>query len=191
MSFFTWIDNGRTCEDLNDRLRRAEDAKSFQGEFMGYFDCLDSLPSHRYFIRPWSRLSNFVRNIPWSLRRTFIHPVQRMRRGYDETFVWNLDLNLACLMAKTIAELKETSHTFQNVSDDGERCTWDQINKERDGCTNPTNWERLLNEMVEGFALQCRDEADYLDAPDEVIAMERKIQRAWDLLAQWHIGLWD
>lgn len=78
---------------------------------------------------------------------------------------WNLDAELCRWLLPELRKMQKNWHG-------------------RPDCLTHEEWQSVLDDMVEGFALQA-------DHDDLTQANQAKIQRAFDLLAKHHWSLWD
>lgn len=117
----------------------------------------------------------------------------RIQRGYSRKDLWSLDITFASWIVPRLQGLREVKRGYPAEAE------------------TPERWDQILDEMIEGFRM-LRDEGGWpiRTTPDwdvwfedgklmrsgdvDIEATEadmEKIQRSFDLFAEWAGALWD
>jgi hypothetical protein len=192
-----WLDGGRTCPEPGERT--PDGFLLFDPEQLrAHYTCRNTLRS-RWLDRIlyWLRPSRIVEDLyDWYWKQTH-HRRQRMQRGWSERDAWNANDYLARMTAEMVMHIRDHGMGFQPMTADGEICPYDEGEPGWDpGCDTPERWQAMLTEMAEGFLLAADEDQDPVDFHDpayaeKMAAREVRIQRAYELYAKWHGGLWD
>lgn len=118
----------------------------------------------------WAKRQNWLKPREW---RAFVKTrYQRARRGYSYRDIWNLDWYLSNVIEKSIIDLRNTSHTYN-----------DDFTEE--------GWAEALTKMADAFAAH-REYHDLEAGDEEALA---NIKKRWDegaaLFVKYYGSLWD
>lgn len=114
--------------------------------------------------KPWYAIPRWFRNAKWGMVKAW----QRIFRGYDETWWWNLHYKITETVLANLRILRKSHHGYPGSLTDKE-------------------WEDILDTMIEGFEAARRIEDTFI--PDK---KDQKIfEEGMALFVKYYFNLWD
>ena len=104
--------------------------------------------------------------------------IQRGRRGYSDSDVWDLGCYVSGVMSQALRDLADTHHG----------CPPDLFDAGRKG-DECWKWNKILREMADGFT--AIGEVNYADWSEDLSRELKEIDRGMDLFAKYVLNLWD
>jgi hypothetical protein len=129
----------------------------------------------KYFLRDTKGMSFIIRvkEFGWELRYAW----QRAYRGYDDTDVFNLDINFLEKTYMLLVELKKTHNTLF-------------VNPETKECLSSEETDNVFDEIIESFRVAVENETNYIEFDSRKKYLSDR-KRALDLFSKYFNQLWD
>ena len=139
----------------------------------GFLKDLEKLFHWKYApLRWWKAFKRIPREIKWKY--------QRMKRGWADCDVWDMDKYLAEVVPQMLAKLRDNHngcpHEYFDGSKDGNECE---------------AWENKLNELIDGFRKARKVQNMEYENAEECEKLIEEFQEQWNEMGKVFFGLWD
>lgn len=126
---------------------------------------------------PWLVIEEWMLQIKWAWQRAF--------RGWDDQAIWSIDGYLSKLIPELVGRLRVIKHgipidCFDGLDHDENYCYSEESEK-----IASERWNKILDEIVEGFVLYLKD--DFYKNEE----YQEKFNKSFDMLKKYFGNLWD